>query len=212
MCSLTELADQLSFTVTHTDDTDTGSEFTVDEEQHLLSSIRKFVTSLNQYPSDYQLSCSHIVHGLNLACHPEGGFYRRFSWTKEKSKTFYLLPADCVSSWHHFQCIRETWKWIYGGTLIVPQISNEFQWLGEAELSKDKDVVIMEECNSAKKWGNWFGAYHRDCDFSLIICECTPPFEFSKFELAKEQDVNKLKVCNPTRVDIIELLAKKKSL
>lgn len=70
-------------------------------------------------------------------------------------------------------------------------------------------MVIEEECNSAKKWGNWFGAYHRDGDFSLIMCECTPPFEFSKFELATEQDVNKLRVFNPTRVEIIELLAKK---
>lgn len=208
MDSLTELADKLSFIVNHSrKDTETSA-FTDDDEKLVLNTVTTFIAYLNQYPSDYKVTCSDIVSGLDLKCHPEGGFYRRFGWTNEKSKTFYLLPYGSVSAWHRFKGIRETWKWLYGGTLAIPQISSNRRWFIEDELAKDKDVVIMEEVNSPEKWGDWFGAYHKDGDYTLLMCECSPPFEFSKFELANEQDVIEFSATNPDRVDIIELLTK----
>lgn len=207
MFSPTKLTDKLSFIVSVSKkESETASEFTADEQQLLINSITKFIDNLKKYPHNYRLSWSDIVNGLDLKCHPEGGFYRRFSWTKEKSKIFYLLPNGCVSSWHRFNGIGETWKWIHGGTLIVPQISKDSRWCGEVELSEDKDAIIMEELNSPDKWGNWFGAFHKDGDYSFVVCECTPPFEFSKFELATEQDAILFRTRNPAHVETIELL------
>lgn len=209
MNSPTELADKLVLIVNQMKDSETESEFTVDDVELLMNSITMFASNLTQYESNYKLSCSDVVQGLHLKCHPEGGFYRRYSWTKEKSKIFYLLPAGCVSSWHHLKGIRETWKWMYGGVLVIPQISNDFRWLNEVELAADEDVVIMEDSTSPDKWGNWFGAFHKDDDFSLVTCECTPPYEFSKFELANEQNVRQFKLFNPARAEIFEPLAHK---
>lgn len=209
MDSLTELADKLSFVVNSTKNDWETSEFTDDHEKLLMNTITTFIAYLKQYPSDYKLTCSDIVTGLDLEPHPEGGFYRRFGWTKEKSRTFYLLPNGSVSSWHRFKGIRETWKWLHGGTLFIPQISNNCGWFREVELAKDKDVVIMEEFDSPDKWGDWLGAYHKDDNFTFLICECTPPFEFTKFELANEQELIRFRATYPDRVEIMEKLSVK---
>lgn len=205
MSGPTELANKLSLIVSEKQ-FESASEFTADEQQLLMNSITKFIENLNQYPTDYNLSCSDIVNGLDLKCHPEGGFYRRFSWTQGKSKIFYLLPDGCVSSWHRLKGVRETWKWLYGGTLVLPQISNDFRWCGDVQLTQNKDVVITEGLNIPEKWGNWFGALLKEGDYSFVVCECTPPFEFSNFELANEKDVILFKVLNPARVETVELL------
>lgn len=181
------------------------SEFSDDETTLLINSIQSFVTTLIQQSNNAKLLSADIIHGLSLQCHPEGGFYRRISWTEHQTKIFYLLPTGCVSSWHRLNGIRETWTWLCGGTLIVSQISNDSRWVGVNEMGHDNDVTVVEECNG--NWGNWFGAYPKDGDFTLVTCECTPAFEFSKFQLANEEDVNQFRKLNPEHGEIIALLA-----
>lgn len=208
MYSPTTLSERLSFFINQTKDEPNTSEFTDEEERLLTNAVRKFIADLNHYPSDYKVKCSDIVDCLDLISHPEGGFYRRFSWTKEKSKTFYLLPKGSVSSWHRLKGIRETWKWLHGGVLLIPQISYDFRWIREDELTRDNDVVIMNGLNNPEGFGDWFGAYRKDGDYSLVLCECSPPFEFSRFEMVSERDVNHFKAINPDRAEIIELVTK----
>lgn len=185
----------------------TASEFSADENQLLINSIRSFATKLNHLSNDKKLSCEDIILGLNLQSHPEGGFYRRFSWTKEQTKTFYLLPAGCVSSWHRFDGIKETWKWLFGGSLLIPQIGEDCQWLGEVELAEGENVTIMEKRNGLDEWGNWFGARHTDGEYSLVMCECSPPFRFSKFQLANEEEVVRFRTLNAAHAEVIDLLS-----
>ncbi|KAJ6638557.1 hypothetical protein Bhyg_11294 [Pseudolycoriella hygida] len=205
MYSLTELTKKLS-TIVNKKDPESPSIFKDDEENLLRDCIRKFLIYLNQLPSDHILSSSDIVNGLNLKPHPEGGFYRRYIWTKEKSAIFYLLPTGSVSSWHRLKETRETWKWLYGETLNVAHISNDSEEIGVFQLTQSEDVVIDEGMYGRGKWGDWFGAYHEGNGFSLAYCQCTPPFEFAKFELANEQIVNRFKSLHPTYTEIIERL------
>lgn len=210
MSCRTELADKLSIIINDIErDTGTKSEFSVDDRKLLINSIGKFIAQINQYPIDYKLSCADIIIGLNLKCHPEGGFYRRFGWTRQQTTTFYLIPPGCVSSWHRLNGIRERWMWLYGGPLIIPQISSDYQWLREDELTEGNDVLIQEECNGLEKWGNWFGAYHKDSEFTLVVCDCAPAFEFSKFALASQQDVMQFGMFNASRSEVIERLINK---
>lgn len=210
MSCRTELADKLSIIASNIGrDPDTTSRSTDEDRQPLINSINTFVAQINQYPIDYKLSCADVIIGLDLKCHPEGGFYRRISWIRQQTKTFYLVPAGSISCWHRLNGIRERWIWLYGGSLMVPQISSNCQWQGENELAEGKDVVIPEERNGLEKWGNWFGAYHKDDEFTLFICDCSPAFEFSKLELASQQDVIRFGTMNSSRLDTIERLIKR---
>lgn len=201
MNSPTELADRLSFVFDQLKRESEPCEFTGDDEKRVTNAITTFIANLNQCPNDYELTQSDIVHGLALNVHPEGGFYRRFSWTKEKSQTFYLLPVGSVSSWHRLKGTTETLKWLCGGQLAIPQISSDCRWLGEVELAKDKGVVVSEVRD---EWSDWFGAYHTDDNYCFVMCECTPPFEFSKFELANEGDVIRFRAAiGSDRVNVI---------
>lgn len=214
MYSPAQLADKLSLYIHMKKKTLTSSQFAHDDETLLLASIEKFITKLKEHSSDYKLQSSEIVHGLNLANHPEGGFYRRFYWTKEKSIIFYLLPAGCVSSWHRLKGTKETFKWMSGTTLSIPRIRRNFLCCGEDLVAQDKeDVVIikgeqMDRCYDAEEWGDWFGAYATDGNnYSFVTCECMPPFEFSKFELATTQDLIQFRACNPNFNEIIGRLS-----
>jgi len=212
MYSPAQLAEKLSqYIIDLKEEITAGCEFRNGDDQVSLKSIETFVTDLNRYPHNYVLSWSDIAEGLKLMQHPEGGYYRRFSWTKETSRTFYLLPAGTVSAWHRLKGTREVCKWMSGGTLIMPQINNDFAWSASEQVEQDEDVVMMEgrqkeELYDPEDWGKWFGAYHNDGYYSFVICECSPPFEFSKFQLATEHDVNQFKVCNLTYGEVIDRL------
>jgi predicted cupin superfamily sugar epimerase len=134
------------------------------------------------------LSTEEIVRLLDLAPHPEGGFYRQ---TFRDSRTidgargastaiYYLLPAGEVSAWHRVVDAAEVWPY-YAGAPLELVLSEDGATLVSYRLGpalatgeRPQCVVPAGVWQSAKSLGAW----------TLVGCTVAPAFEFSKFELA----------------------------
>ncbi|TLG77736.1 cupin domain-containing protein [Methylocystis sp. B8] len=131
------------------------------------------------------LSTEEIVRVLDLAPHPEGGFYRQTF--RDSSSTggraastaiYYLLPGGGVSHWHRVDA-AEVWHF-YAGAPLELKIGTEVVRLGPALAAGERPqaVVASGVWQSAKSLGR--GPH----EWSLVGCTVAPGFEFSGFELA----------------------------
>lgn len=134
-------------------------------------------------------SAAEIVALLELAPHPEGGFYRetfRDSATLPGSQRslstciYFLLPEGVVSRWHRVDAV-EIWHW-YAGAPLALSITTDLAAapavtrLG-ADLSagqRPQGIVPAHHWQQARSLGAW----------TLVGCTVAPGFEFSGFELA----------------------------
>ncbi len=183
---------------------ETETNFFKHQKEHSL--IEHYRDSLKELDEDFHLTADHIKNGLDLEAHPEGGFYREFIRTNDQTIIFYLLPKRAVSSWHSLEGIQEEFKLILGEPLTIAKIDSDGNWKSTEEVKNSGNVII--EKNEAGKFGDWFGAY-TDGDYGLVTCKCTGPFEFNKFKMAKEEDLNKFNNLNPAYSEIINKLAPK---
>lgn len=134
------------------------------------------------------LSTGEIVRLLDLAPHPEGGFYRqtfRDSRTIDGSRgastaIYYLLPAGETSAWHRVVDAAEVWHY-YAGAALELVLSKDGVTLVPHRLGPDLAAGERPQCvvpagvwQSAKSLGAW----------TLVGCTVAPAFEFAKFELA----------------------------
>jgi hypothetical protein len=136
---------------------------------------------------DGALTVEDVVRLLDLARHPEGGFYRE-TWRDRPegggrgsgTAIYYLLPGDEVSAWHRVDA-AEIWHWHAGaalelsigasggGPVLVQRLGNRLQ-AGE----RPQRVVPPHAWQSARSLGAW----------SLVGCTVSPAFEFARFEMA----------------------------
>lgn len=134
------------------------------------------------------LSTEDVVRLLELAPHPEGGFYRqtfRDSRTIDGSRgastaIYYLLPAGEVSAWHRVVDAAEVWHY-YAGAALELVLSEDGATLIPHRLGPSLAAGERPQCivpagvwQSAKSLGAW----------TLVGCTVAPAFEFAKFELA----------------------------
>ncbi len=137
-----------------------------------------------------------LVRWLQLASHPEGGYYRetyrsaetvaagalpaRFAGNRSFGTSIYfLLPADTFSAFHRIRQ-DEVWHFHGGGTLIIHAIDGEGRYsihrLGmDPERDGRPQAVIPA--------GSWFGAEVEDGDYVLAGCTVAPGFDFADFEM-----------------------------
>lgn len=148
--------------------------------------IEEYKEALKKLPKNNQLSAEDIQIGLALEQHPEGGFFREFIRTENRTVIFYLLPENAVSSWHSLEAIAETFKLISGATLAIPRISPAAIWQTEAQLTDNTNVTL--KASKENTYGDWFGAYSTG-RYSLVTCTCRPAFEYKKFKLAEQNDI-----------------------
>lgn len=179
-------------------------------DQHEKESklIKEYKNSLEKIKADFHLTTEHITKGLNLEKHPEGGFYREFIRTNDETVIFYLLPKEAVSSWHSLKDTQETFKLISGNPLIIHKIDPKGNWKSVEEVNNEKNVIIEKKPD---EFSDWFGAY-TDGEYGFVTCTCKGPFEFKKFKLATEADLNKFHSENIVRRDIITKLSPKNSV
>ncbi len=136
------------------------------------------------------LSAQEVARLLDLAPHPEGGFYRetfrdpRGSGGRAASTAiYYLLPAGQVSAWHRVDA-AEVWHWHAGAPLelsLYDEGRRTVLRLG-ADLSageRPQGVVPAGVWQSAKSLGEW----------TLVGCTVAPGFEFAHFELAAPGEI-----------------------
>jgi uncharacterized protein len=132
-------------------------------------------------------SAEDIIRLLNLAPHPEGGFFRETfrdpaqdaNGRSASTLIYFLLPAGIISAWHRVDAV-ESWHFYAGAPLRLSL------WSGDGPVAihllgvdvsggeQPQFVVPKDWWQSAQSLGAW----------TLVGCGVTPGFQFSGFELA----------------------------
>lgn len=124
-----------------------------------------------------------IIARLNLAPHPEGGWYRQ-TWVgpdregrASGTAILFLLKAGEVSHWHRVDA-DEIWIWNAGSPLLLSVGEGRAQ-----DIRMGTDVLGGEVVQAVVPAGHWQAARSLGA-FSLVSCTVSPGFRFDGFELA----------------------------
>lgn len=136
------------------------------------------------------LGVREIIRLLDLAPHPEGGWFRETF--RDESQTdgrsvgtaiYYLLEAGDVSHWHRVDA-SETWHWYAGGPLVLT-LSQDGSLAQTAAHQLGPDLRQGQRPQMVVPRGVWQAAESLGA-WTLCGCTVAPGFEFSGFELAPE--------------------------
>lgn len=130
------------------------------------------------------LTAEQIIARLDLAPHPEGGWYRQ-TWVGEgpgrPSGTciYFLLKAGERSHWHKVDA-TEIWLWHAGSPLVLTLSATEDGPATERLLTPDLDAGAPQVIVPAHHWqsARSMGVY------TLVSCTVSPGFRFEGFTLA----------------------------
>jgi len=124
-----------------------------------------------------------IIAALQLAPHPEGGWYRE-TYRGDAARggraaitaIYYLLRAGERSHWHRVDA-AEIWHWYAGDTLEL-RVERDTVRLGSdlGAGERPQAVVPPFAWQAARSLGAW----------TLVGCTVSPAFEFAGFELAPQ--------------------------
>jgi predicted cupin superfamily sugar epimerase len=130
-----------------------------------------------------------IIEKLDLAPHPEGGWYRE-TWRAEAeagerpsaTAIHFLLEPHQRSHWHRVDA-AEIWLWHAGDPLTLSIAEHDAGPLRRIVLGPD--VLAGEEPQALVPPGHWQAAEPRG-GWTLVSCVVSPGFDFAGFELAPE--------------------------
>ncbi len=126
-----------------------------------------------------------IIRALDLAPHPEGGWYRQTWMAVSEGRAagtaiLFLLKANERSHWHRVDA-AEIWHFHAGAPLIL-SIAAEAR--GPArDLLLGPDVLAGQSVQGIVPPFHWQAA-RTTGDYSLVGCTVSPGFRFEGFELA----------------------------
>lgn len=136
------------------------------------------------------LGAREIIRLLNMAEHPEGGWYAE-TWRDPQehdgrsvgTSIYYLLEAGDVSGWHRVDA-AEIWHWYAGGPLALTRSTDgTLSTTTSMQLGPDlragqrpQSIIPANAWQTAESLGAW----------TLCGCTVAPGFEFSGFEMAPE--------------------------
>jgi hypothetical protein len=130
------------------------------------------------------MNADQIIAHLNLAPHPEGGFYRQ-TWVAENAGRpsgtciYFLLKSGQSSHWHRVDA-TEIWLYHAGAPLILSLSDSDegpaTDHLLTPDLATGAPQIIVPE-------HHWQAA-RTTGDFTLVSCTVSPGFSFSGFTLA----------------------------
>ena len=122
-----------------------------------------------------------IIASLDLAPHPEGGWFRETFREPASSAIYYLLRAGERSHWHRVDA-AEVWHHYAGGPMGLAMsadgVTAEHHVLGADLAAGQRPQVVVPA-------GVWQAARPRG-EWSLVGCTVAPAFRFEGFELAPE--------------------------
>ena len=132
------------------------------------------------------LGVNEIVRLLNMAPHPEGGWFVETFRDEDGpdgrarcTVIYFLLGADQVSAWHAVDA-SEIWLWQAGAPLALT-VSSDGVAASAVHLGPDlrsgqrpQQIVPAHAWQAAETLGAW----------TLVSCVVAPGFEFSGFQLA----------------------------
>lgn len=132
------------------------------------------------------LDAGEVARLLDLAPHPEGGFYRETfrdprlvaDGRAASTAIYYLLPAGQISAWHRVDA-AEIWHFHAGAPLELSLFDDgrrAVHSLGADLFAGERPQAIVPAgvWQSARSLGRW----------TLVGCTVAPGFEFSRFEIA----------------------------
>jgi predicted cupin superfamily sugar epimerase len=151
-------------------------------------------------------TADELVKQLDLARHPEGGWYRetyrsgefvtasalpgRFGGPRSFSTSIYfLLEKGDISALHRIKS-DEIWHF-YGG---APLTLHAFTLQGDhLELKLGPDLAAGDSFQIVVPAGCWFGAeLSGPGEYSLVGCTVAPGFDFADFQLGNRRDLQHL--------------------
>ena len=163
----------------------------------------------------HPLTADEIIKKLNLAAHPEGGWYRRTYESEEKvgppyidrgqnqnrflkTGIYYLLSGKQKSLLHRIKS-DEMWHFYLGDPLTLVEITptdasspNEGHQLSQTILGTS--LLQGEVPQYTVKKGSWFGGYlKKESGFCLVGCTVSPGFDFDDFEMACPSKLSEFK-------------------
>ena len=130
------------------------------------------------------MTADDIIAHLNLAPHPEGGFYRQ-TWVAENQGRpvgtciYFLLKSGQSSHWHKVDA-TEIWLYHAGAPLILSLAATDHgpatDHLLTPDLGAGAPQIIVPE--------NHWQAARTTGDYTLVSCTVSPGFDFAGFTLA----------------------------
>ncbi len=128
-----------------------------------------------------------IIARLDLAPHPEGGWYRE-TWRAPAAEgerasataIWFLLDAGQRSHWHRVDA-AEIWLWHAGAPLSLSTAPDDAGPVSIVRLGGD--VLNGEVPQHVIPAGAWQAA-EADAGWALVSCVVSPGFSFDGFELA----------------------------
>ncbi|WP_109506851.1 cupin domain-containing protein [Nocardioides speluncae] len=130
-----------------------------------------------------------VGEALDLAPHPEGGWYRQ-TWVSTETVAlpdgrvrptatliYFLLPAGESSAWHR---VASEEVWLAHTGVVALQLG------GDAERPQPGPILRVatgEEAQALVPAGVWQRTLPGDAD-ALVSCLVSPGFDFADFELA----------------------------
>jgi uncharacterized protein len=141
------------------------------------------------------------ISSLNLAPHPEGGFFREVYRSKESitqdslpdyftgnrsfsTSIYYLLDRSDISRFHRIAS-DEIWVHIDGSPVVIHCFCQEKGYY-TLKCGKDQGTEPLQVVPQ----GTWFAAENMDTGiFSLVSCFVSPGFDFHDFKMAKREEL-----------------------
>ena len=130
------------------------------------------------------MTADEIIAKLNLAPHPEGGWFRE-TWAADNpgratgTCIYFLLKSSERSHWHRVDA-AEIWLYHAGAPLVLSLAADASgpaqDHLLSPDLTQGEPQVIVPKgyWQAAKTTGDW----------TLVSCTVSPGFQFEGFELA----------------------------
>ncbi|MFV3414165.1 cupin domain-containing protein [Pseudomonas sp. NY15436] len=127
-----------------------------------------------------------LIDTLQLAPHPEGGFYRRVFESRlvgdagrlQSSAILFLLPAGTVSRWHRVDA-DELWHFHEGSPLELLIAERADAEVRRETLGPVGEGSLPQRAVPAHAWQ----AARCLGDYVLVGCTVSPAFEFAGFKL-----------------------------
>ncbi len=132
------------------------------------------------------MTSHEIVRLLDLAPHPEGGWYRETfrdepgpDGRSRSTLIYFLLGVGDESDWHRVDAV-ETWHWYAGAPLVLTISENghdaHARHLGPDLMAGQRPQIVVpkDAWQTATSLGAW----------TLVGCTVAPGFDFAGFELA----------------------------
>ncbi len=134
-----------------------------------------------------EVTAEDIIAALDLAPHPEGGFFRE-TWRATNdgrahgTAIYFLLRGSDHNRWHKVDA-AEIWHFHAGAPLVLS--------MSETDSGPARDTVLGTDLGAGQRPQVIVPPGHWQCarstgDYTLVGCTVSPGFEFAQFTLAPD--------------------------